>query len=261
MDLQRTRSAATQVASGDYSIIGGGLNNTASSGYSTVSGGTENIASGYLSVVMGGHSNTANANFVIVFGENVDPSATETHRVYLLGDGSITPSRPSGFLVLNRLDGDYPIHVGTTTTNGNGAYLTTGGTRTNGSSRAFKDRFIQLDPQTVLTQLAHLPVEGWYYKGTQEYHIGPYAEDFYATFSTGVHEIIETDSTGQLIRRPNPEVSHYLAPSDMAGVALLGIQGLVRENEALRQRVQVLESTVSELQARLARLEAQMSRP
>jgi hypothetical protein len=236
------------------------LRNTASGDFATVGGGRENTASGQYSVVPGGYSNTANANFNLVFGENVDPSVTETHRAYFFGDGS--GSSPSGFLVINRLDGDFPIHVGAdnNTTNGNGAYLTGGGVWTNGSSRSFKERFVQYRPAEVLEKILQLPVEGYFYKGTEEYHITPMAEDFYRLFGTGVHEIIETDSTGQLVRRPNPDVDKYLAASDVAGVALLGIQALHEENAQLRQRVSDLERENAALRARLERLETLMQR-
>ena len=300
VDLQSARSAATQVASGDYSVIsggwrntasgygatvgggqrnnasfsyatvgggsfntasgddatvGGGRGNTASGDGATVGGGGWNTASGNYSVVPGGYSNTANADYNLVFGENVDPSVTETHRVYFFGDGSCPPlqnCRSSGFLVINRLDGDHPIHVGTNGTNGNGARLTTGGVWTNGSSRSFKERFVQYRPAEVLEKIRQLPVEGYFYKGTEEYHITPMAEDFYRLFGTGVHEIIETDSTGQLVRRPNPDVDKYLAASDVAGVALLGVQALHAENAQLRQRVADLETENAQLRQQIS---------
>jgi len=288
VDLQSMRVVATQVASGTYSVIGGGSFNTASgvaatvgggwgntaSGYiatvgggnsntasgetATVGGGRGNTASGLYSVVPGGFSNTANADYNLVFGDNVDPSVTETHRVYFFGPGYNFSA--SGFLVINRLDGDHPIHVGTYAINGNGAYLTAGGTWTNGSSRSFKERFVQYRPAEVLEKILQLPVEGYFYKGTEEYHITPMAEDFYRLFGTGVHEIIETDSTGQLVRRPNPDVDKYLAASDVAGVALLGVQALHEENAQLRQRVSDLETENAALRARLERLETLMQR-
>jgi len=236
-----------------------------------------NTASGDYSVVPGGASNTANGAYNLVFGEYVDPSATETHRVYFFGDGS--NFNPSGFLVINRLDGDYPIHVGTNNTNGNGAYLSAGGTWTNGSSRSFKERFVQYRPAEVLEKIRQLPVEGYFYKGTEEYHITPMAEDFYRLFGTGVHEIIETDSTGQLVRRPNPEVDKYLAASDVAGVALLGVkalderistlgpqssaleqrlEALQQENQQIKQENQRLRQQLEQVMERLALVEAQL---
>jgi len=261
-------------ASGLYATVGGGDRNTASGDYATVGGGYQNTASGFYSVVPGGNSNTANGAYNLVFGRNVVPSVTEAYRVYFFGDGSASPPRPSGFLVINRLDGDFPIHVGTSNTNGNGAYLDPGGTWTSPSSRSFKERFVQYRPAEVLEKILQLPVEGYFYKGTEIYHITPMAEDFYRLFGTGVHEIIETDSTGQLVRRPNPDVDKYLAASDVAGVALLGIQALHAENAQLRRRVSDLETENAQLRqqvsdirtenaalrARLERLETLMQR-
>jgi hypothetical protein len=212
-------------ASAQYATVGGGFENYAIGAFATVSGGQYNQATGRYSAVPGGFLNIANADYNLAFGERVNPSVTEPHRVYFFGDGSANPSRPSGFLVINRLDGDFPIHVGTNPGNGNGARLTGGGVWTNGSSRSFKERFVQYRPAEVLEKILQLPVEGYFYKGTEEYHITPMAEDFYRLFGTGVHEIIETDSTGQLVRRPNPDVDKYLAASDVAGVALLGRAG------------------------------------
>jgi len=253
-DVATVSGGLSNTASGDYATVGGGSGNTASGRYATVGGGRGNTASGDFSVVPGGFSNTANADYNLVFGENVDP-ATETHRVYFFGDGSCPPlqnCRSSGFLVINRLNGDYPIHVGTNGANGNGAHLTGGGQWTDGSSRSFKERFVQYRPAEVLEKILQLPVEGYFYKGTEEYHITPMAEDFYRLFGTGVHEIIETDSTGQLVRRPNPDVDKYLAASDVAGVALLGIQALHEENAQLRQRVADLETENAQLRQQIS---------
>lgn len=69
VDLQRDRSAATQVASGNNSTISGGVRNTASGLRSTVSGGRENTASGGIcNTVSGGQGNTASGYFCTVSG-------------------------------------------------------------------------------------------------------------------------------------------------------------------------------------------------
>ncbi|MCS7177567.1 MAG: tail fiber domain-containing protein [Candidatus Kapabacteria bacterium] len=68
VDLQSARTAAAQVASGDYSVIGGGSSNTASGHYSTVGGGYSNTASRWYSTVGGGLSNTANGTYSTVGG-------------------------------------------------------------------------------------------------------------------------------------------------------------------------------------------------
>jgi hypothetical protein len=68
VDLQRVRSAATQVASGQYSVIGGGWSNTASGLSATVGGGLQNIASAQFATVGGGVTNTASGIYATVGG-------------------------------------------------------------------------------------------------------------------------------------------------------------------------------------------------
>jgi len=69
VDLQTSRGAATNVASGLNSAIGGGLSNTASSNYSTISGGQSNTASTNThATVVGGQSNTASGAGAIAGG-------------------------------------------------------------------------------------------------------------------------------------------------------------------------------------------------
>lgn len=58
-DWQTSRNAATQVASGIQTTIGGGINNTASGTVATVAGGTGNAASQAYASILGGISNSA----------------------------------------------------------------------------------------------------------------------------------------------------------------------------------------------------------
>ncbi len=62
VDFQRYRSAAAQVASGDYSFLGSGINNTVSCPYGVVVGGDTNTVSGTTgdgwNVICGGQYNT-----------------------------------------------------------------------------------------------------------------------------------------------------------------------------------------------------------
>lgn len=59
VDLQTARGAATQVAAGNFSVIGGGIANSAVQSYATVGGGFSNYAGGDDSTVSGGYSNGA----------------------------------------------------------------------------------------------------------------------------------------------------------------------------------------------------------
>ncbi|MCB0713866.1 MAG: hypothetical protein KDD67_16175 [Ignavibacteriae bacterium] len=68
VDIQVSRANVTEVASGDYSVIGGGVNNTASSLSATVGGGRENRAANSYSVVSGGRTNEATGFYSVVGG-------------------------------------------------------------------------------------------------------------------------------------------------------------------------------------------------
>jgi hypothetical protein len=61
-DLQTSRNAATQVASGAGAALIGGVNNTASGTDAIVGGGSGNVASGSRAAVLGGLGNTADGN-------------------------------------------------------------------------------------------------------------------------------------------------------------------------------------------------------
>ena len=84
-DWQRGRSAATQVASGSSSVIGGGGGNTASANLSTVVGGNGNTANNTGAFVGGGNVNTASGNLAGVVGGN---SNTSSGSYAFIGGGS-----------------------------------------------------------------------------------------------------------------------------------------------------------------------------
>ena len=80
-DLSTSRSLCSQVASGEFSSILGGTNNTSSGKLSTVIGGNSNISSGNSSIIIGGEKNTNNSTgSVIGSGSN--------NNVNNLGSGS-----------------------------------------------------------------------------------------------------------------------------------------------------------------------------
>jgi len=68
VDMQLSRANADEVASGNYSVVGGGNSNTASDYNSTVGGGGGNEASSYNSTVGGGGGNTASGEYSTVGG-------------------------------------------------------------------------------------------------------------------------------------------------------------------------------------------------
>jgi len=95
-DLQTTRlsSSPGQVATGDYSAIGGGQNNTASGLASAVDGGQNNTAAGTAAVVGGGDNNIASGNYSAVPGGQYNTasagwSLAAGRRAKALHEGSI----------------------------------------------------------------------------------------------------------------------------------------------------------------------------
>jgi hypothetical protein len=100
----------------------------------------------------------------------------------------------------------------------------------NTSDRNAKENFAPVSPQDVLNKVAALPITTWNFKTMNDgRHMGPMAQDFYATFGLG-----GGDTT--------------ITSVDPDGVALAAIQGLNQkldetraENADLRQRLERLE--------------------
>ncbi len=97
------------------------------------------------------------------------------------------------------------------------------------SDRNLKDHIQTIAPQSVLENLAHLPISQWSMKADTKSnkHIGPMAQDFYAAFGLG-------------------ETNKYIAQGDAQGVALASIQGLY---ELVKQKDQKIQSLEDRLQA------------
>jgi hypothetical protein len=120
------------------------------------------------------------------------------------------------------------LTVGTVNTNGNGAHLTNGGAWTNASDKNLKDDIVRINTEEILNKVCQLPISKWKYKHTNEYHIGPMAQDFYQLFSLGLN---------------NTSISTI----DPAGVALAAIQELYKENQDLKRKIEDMALNMSEL--------------
>jgi len=139
-----------------------------------------------------------------------------------------------------------------------GARLTLGGVWTDSSDRNLKENFAPVDGQEVLARLTDLPITTWNYKAEDPSirHMGPVAQDFYATFGLGQDE-------------------RHTASLDASGVALAAIQALYErsqaleaENVALREQVTALrrenaaqQAQIDDLGARVAALEGAPTNP
>lgn len=250
-------TAGSGAVGGQGAFVGGGFDNTASGNSSAISGGSENCAGGDYSWA-GGRSalirpgnepddGTCTAN-------SGDSNGDEGSFIWGAAPGtSFLSSGPNQFGV--RASG---VYFGTVSSNivslpagrfintSSGAYLTTGGTWTNASSRSLKTAFEPIDPLAVLSKVAKLPLSTWLYKNSVEgRHLGPMAEDFHTAFDLG--------GDGKSI-----------ATVDADGIALAAIQGLNQkleaENAALRaelaQKSAAFEAKNAAFEIRLRALEA-----
>ena len=130
----------------------------------------------------------------------------------------------------------YPLVVGTNGTNGNGAYVTTGGTWQNGSSRDFKESIYALTPREAFDALAGLnPVRFRYTLEPEEEYVGFIAED--------VPDLVATSSNRK-----------YLSPMDIVAV----LTKVVQEQQ---KTVHEQEEIIAELSQRLAALEQTATLP
>jgi hypothetical protein len=223
-------------AGGAYAAVCGGYNNRVDASYSLVAGGDRNSTSGSYSAIIGGQLDTiVSASYSLAFGNSVYISSSNRAAFF---DGA-----NYGYLGINRDDHNggisYPIHVGTNTSNGNGAYLSPGGIWSPGISRAFIENPRLQSGTELLNKISSLSIASWNYKNSSEKHISPNAEEFVGAFDVGV--IRESDG-----KRDN----QYLAASDVAGVALAGVQELMKIIEAQNKKIEELQSQISELKNR-----------
>lgn len=252
------------IASASGATVAGGHGNTAQTNDATVSGGTGNTASGNSGTVAGGTDNCAGGSQSFAIGQRAkvrpasdpdDGSACDDLPSYpdnIRGDEGTfvwADNQASDFVstgnnqFLVRASGG--IFLGATSSpsipsgrfinTSSGAYLSSGGTWTNSSSRELKTAFEVVDPANVLERVVALPLHRWEYRASPEegQHLGPVAEDFHAAFGLG-----PDDKT--------------ISSVDSSGVALAAIQGLHAENGELRDRLHALEIENAELRALLS---------
>jgi len=102
------------------------------------------------------------------------------------------------------------------------------------SSRTAKRDFRTTNGRMLLAKLEKMPIDTWRYKGApaNERHLGPVAEDFHAAFGLG-------------------KSNRYIAPTDMAGVALASIKAMQREIVARDKRIAELEQRLDALEKKL----------
>jgi hypothetical protein len=199
--------------------------------------GTNNPIGAPLRVV---GSREGNSSDPIVLIENLDTTISSSSALRVIAHGgptdgalSVSTSWPNGSGTTNVLIarfGNAQAYVSSLDNNGNWTGLTFNGT----SDRNAKENFEWVSPLDVLNKVSALPISRWNYKADKgSEHIGPMAQDFHAAFNVGTDD-------------------KHIATVDEEGIALAAIQGL-------NQKVEEKDAEITELKARLDRLEQALS--
>jgi hypothetical protein len=201
-------------------------------------------AAGYKSTSWGlGSGNICIGNYA-----GAASGSTGNNQLFIENSGDVTNPLIHGNFTNNKIAFHrqagtlYALQVGTSTANGNGAYLTVGGTWTNASSKSFKDRFKDIDGNDLLNKISQMEIKGWYYKETEEYHIGPFAEDFYNAFGCG--DLSATEDLGR-----------YISSGDVAGVSIIAVKALNQKVETLSSENEKQQIVIQQLLKRIEELE------
>ena len=215
--------------------LSSGFSNTAlgKDALGSVTVGEQNVAvgAGAGSVINAGSRNTflgydADAAFTDLANSTAIGNGARVYASNTMGFGN-TAVTAWGFGMNVTPAAGRALQVGLTGAPGNGAYLTDGGTWTNTSDINSKEDFSQLNPQELLQKISSLPITRWRYKGTNEYHIGPTAQEFRQLFQTGVDD-------------------RSISTIDPSGIALAAIKALIKQNESLQQQVDALARKLEE---------------
>ena len=226
---------------GYYGSLGGGQYNTNLSYGGTLAGGEFNYVSGLDSALGGGYANIINGNRSCVPGGGFNVAYAD----YSFASGWRAKANHVGsFVWADYQDADFA----STTTN-QVSFRCQGGVRftsasgaanqtvawTPGSAswsfssdRNLKELFTAVNAESILEKVSKLPLTEWNYKGYEQRHIGPMAQDFHALF-------------------PLNDNDKMLEDADLHGVALAAIQGLNQKLHEKDTEIEDLKQSVADL--------------
>jgi hypothetical protein len=253
--------------------VGGGEFNVASGFYSTVPGGLQNTAKGTASFAAGSSAQALNDNcFVWSDGEGTGYYSSDRDEQFKIqaGGGMVldvsgsSGHNPAAFEI-NSTSSDGEALFATQDSSNPTAEFANSGTgdlmkgfsgpsantmvfevRNDGtvyvkgvaltSDRNAKTNFSSLNTRTLLAQVAALPISEWNYKddSSETRHIGPMAQDFHAAFGL------------------NGADEKHISSVDEGGVALATIQAL---NLKLEKESKDKDAEIEQLKERLDKLE------
>ncbi len=246
-DIDVNPGTTNNRATDDYATVGGGGNNQAGNNdgnltnaqYGTVAGGQSNTASGLAAAIPGGANNTASGSYSFAAGNNAQAVFNGSF-VWADSTGASLSSTGVNQFIARASGGftfytDQTIPQGATLPPGGGGWSTL-------SDRASKSNFESVDSLTVLEDVVSMPISTWNYNAQDASirHIGPMAQDFYATFGLG-------------------EDNKHISTIDADGVALAAIQGLYQVVQDKDAQIASLQTENAELKTRLDDLDQRLS--
>jgi hypothetical protein len=229
-----TASGQTAYATGDRSTAMG--NSTTAGGYASIALGSFTTASGDYSTATGINS-AASGLRSTAMGNNASTNG-QANSFAIGGTGAATIcTGPNQFMT--RFD-NYTFWISAS----NYAYLLPS---SNGwaytSDRNKKERFEELDGESVLKKISGISFSSWNFKArdTRQYrHYGITAQDFYNAFGKDSYGNIGNDST--------------VSPLDLLGVAYSAIKalekrstGLLQDNKQLKEENTLLQKKLDEI--------------
>ncbi|MFT7613565.1 MAG: hypothetical protein ACI9J3_002540 [Parvicellaceae bacterium] len=231
-------------ATGDYSFAQGQV--SMASGVASVAMGRGADSFGYASVALGYHP-TASADFSVAIGNNCWATAEGS---YALGYrarsdhiGSFVYSDESASYLYSTADNQFMVRAAGGTRFYSSSTLTSGvvlaagaGAWATVSDSTKKENIKDIDLDDILNKIAELKVYEWNYL-TQDSairHIGPMAQDFYASFGFG-----ESDTT--------------ITTTDIDGINMAGVKALYEKSIQLEYKAKLYE----ELEKRYAELKSE----
>ncbi len=300
MGYVTTSSGASSIATGAFSIASGnrstamgestiasGENSTAMGSYTTASNngatsmGSSTTASGINSTAMGtgtdatalsstamGHSTTASGDYSTAMGRNTTASGlnstamgnnastnNQTNSLAIGGTGAATVcNSPNQFMA--RFD-NYTFFV----TPSSYAYLIPS---SNGwaytSDKNKKEKFEELDGETVLTKMAGIPLYSWNFKDSKPYrHYGIMAQDFYNAFGKDSYGTIGNDTTVSSLDLIGVAYSAIKALEKRSTMQQAANEQLKRENLALQKANLLLQDNNLAVQKKIEQLELKLN--
>jgi hypothetical protein len=247
---------ASAANAGVNGFIGAGSSNTVTKTNAAVVAGESNTASGVDAFVPGGNGNTASGTDTFAGGTS---SVAGNKGAFVWSDDAssatqLSSSAMNQFLV--RASGGTTFYSNATLTTGV-TLAAGGGSWASVSDRNVKTNIQPIDAEAILQRVVRLPVTEWSYISEGEVrHLGPMAQDFYASFAIG-------------------EDNRHITTIDEDGVSLAAVKGLYaevqRRNAALTEkllseqrqvasdsrrrdaRIDSLEREVAELSAEVAK--------